>query len=914
MRDIASYIDPSTRVGQRIKYFQPSISLLAFQSLLPGEVSQEQYQYNLNSTATNAILETNFTQLLVFSMTNGLAGLRDMPIAGVFKFLKRYGSVSAVFGQILQASPRYVAKSLAENLFKVAIEAKESDIVMQLLRTPFVKANQIIFHVKGCRLTVAERSAQLRDLKTLEILLQAGADVNRTFKKDPIHGGVLKHLVSSIRRGETVPDVIHMIQTLLQAGAKVYAGMLRHVVEQLRHSHLALCLLPSLLPTHDTDLVSNGIMPLITLELDEEEACEATHQILTVCNLYHSRRCFEESESEIEWTLIESAKRGHSQVVRELLPYSRSLHRVLSASFRGGEREIIDMILARHSDFSSPAHSIEYSPIERALSRSGSDYAIGINHEPLPEPNKSPTLDETTPLAEAIMTTADDIIQICETAGALDHIRLDGHFRAALTAAAITGNLPYVRKLLQHGPSPSYDYYSVISTALSQSIKHGHDDITFELFQEGAVMGAGSNNILLAAFKARNAAIAHVMLTKYAVRRSTVNLAELFEEAIRWGDRSIIMDLHHIYAEYTIKRSSSFEKPMKATSESLLNFLVDLNLVENSALTQFLAAPIKTGDSAMVSRLMDLGAEPSDSANLHLAAIHHSGILKILLEHIPRSGKPCTNLGTYAVMQTVRLGFAGLESLEILLSSEVVDFRSFAYKFHDKDQRNPLGWAIEGAVYYNGGFPVVKRLLEAGCDPNSIVATPDYNSSTDCNMTALLAAICTRIVGVVGLLLTFGADVNTQATRGLTRTPLQLAAELGCLEIVQLLIEEGAHVNALPTQRRGGTSLQLAAISGNCNIAAELLSHGADPEAPPSFIDGRWPIEGAAEHGRLDMIEYLLKVTVYNEEKCERAMELARKNGHMGCHDLIAEHVEKQKSRGQNDLMSLDCTIAPFLV
>jgi hypothetical protein len=147
--------------------------------------------------------------------------------------------------------------------------------------------------------------------------------------------------------------------------------------------------------------------------------------------------------------------------------------------------------------------------------------------------------------------------------------------------------------------------------------------------------------------------------------------------------------------------------------------------------------------------------------------------------------------------------------------------------------------------------------------------------------------------------------VNTEAKRGLMRTPLQLAASMGCLEIVQLLIRKGAQVNAAPAQRGGGTALQLAATSGNCNIAAELLSHGADPEAPPSPVRGKWPIEGAAEHGRLDMIDYLLKVTIFNAERCERAMKLARENGYMGCYDLIHEQVQRQETEGGMGTMGL---------
>jgi len=87
-----------------------------------------------------------------------------------------------------------------------------------------------------------------------------------------------------------------------------------------------------------------------------------------------------------------------------------------------------------------------------------------------------------------------------------------------------------------------------------------------------------------------------------------------------------------------------------------------------------------------------------------------------------------------------------------------------------------------------------------------------------------------------------------------------------------------------------------AAISGNCNIAAELLNHEARLDALPSRVNGRWPLEGAAEHGRLDMIQFLWRAkglscndAGFEERHCLRAMRFARENGHIGCGDLIAE-------------------------
>jgi ankyrin repeat protein len=911
LRDIASYTATTTRVRDRVPYIQPRISLLAFQSLLPEETSQEQCHYNLNLVATNAMLETNFTQILVFSITNGFAGLRDMPIAGVFKFLTRYGHVNAVFGQILKANPSYVAKSLAENLFKVTIEAQESDVVMQLLKTSFVQVDRVICWVDGQKMTAAERAAQLRDLKTLNVLINAGADVNKTFAVVPWRGGVLRQLIVNIRRGETIPDVIRIIPFLLRAGAKVYAKMLMYVIGVLRHSQLALCLLPSLLPTHDTDLISNGTLWLITHELKQEAACKATQQILQDCDIRHKYRCVQDFTTEVEWALVESAKRGHLQVVQMLLPHSSNLNSVISASIRSRKRDIVKKVLDMSPDFTSPAHSITRERQDnRELIIWGIIYPeeLPATHYPHTEEfdrsSRTSYFDEkTTPLAEAISTESDDFIRICETAGAFGHLHLSGHFEAALAAAATTGNILYIRKLLKHVPSP---HPRDMSPALLYSIQNGHYDISLELISRGAdVRYRNHYFMLLAALKQRNVPIVAAILDS-GESSSGLDEYELIDEAMSWCDRDIISDLHYSFPCAQAREYRCSYESIVDNDEgfwNFLNFSIELGVLDISTLTAWFEEPIKYGNTKMIMRLIDLGAVPFGEKLYTLAVQHHPEILGILLETLPKTVIPVSSFRKHsAVHMAVTLGLGGLGSLEVLLSSKVVDFRMFW-----EDDSTPLGLAIGKALQFKGEFPIVKRLLEAGCDPNSVVCVRGIYHK--CNMTALLIAIQTKSIDLVKLLINSGAEIDTQAKRGLTRTPLQLAAELGCLEMVKLLISKGADVNASPVPRGGGTALQLAAISGNCNIVAELLSQGANPCVPPSCVRGRWPIEGAAEHGRLDMIEYLLKVGIHDAEKCARAMELARENGHMGCYDLLAKHVENRNADGQDDRTNLAWTI-----
>jgi hypothetical protein len=79
------------------------------------------------------MLDTNLMRLLLLSIANGFAGLGDVPVASIISSLSRYGNIDTPFVQVLRASPNYVAKSLAENLVKFAIEAQQPHIVKYLL-------------------------------------------------------------------------------------------------------------------------------------------------------------------------------------------------------------------------------------------------------------------------------------------------------------------------------------------------------------------------------------------------------------------------------------------------------------------------------------------------------------------------------------------------------------------------------------------------------------------------------------------------------------------------------------------------------------------------------------------------------------------------------------------------------------
>ncbi|KAI0814655.1 ankyrin repeat-containing domain protein [Xylaria sp. FL0064] len=161
--------------------------------------------------------------------------------------------------------------------------------------------------------------------------------------------------------------------------------------------------------------------------------------------------------------------------------------------------------------------------------------------------------------------------------------------------------------------------------------------------------------------------------------------------------------------------------------------------------------------------------------------------------------------------------------------------------------------------------------------------------------TPLQLAAETGQLDLVQMLLEHAADPNSAAAYSYGRTPLQAAAssELPNEEIVQLLITKGAEINAPPAFIGGITALQGAAIRGHINIALLLMENGADVNASPAMRDGRTAVEGAAENGRLDMVKILLNAgatgDVVEGKGFEKAMKLAKENGHSEVARLLEE-------------------------
>ncbi|KAH8888932.1 ankyrin [Thozetella sp. PMI_491] len=837
----------------------------------------------------DGILESKIYRSLLFSIANGFVGLKDLPIEGVLKLLRQHGTTRSLIWQYLGVNKSCFARSFAENLFRATIEAKDPATMRHLISLDAFDINKIVCTVHGNRYTPLERAVRLLDEDGVTLLLSSGTDVNRSMYE----GGALYALVEIEHIDKIHPkESIIIAEKLLDYGIQIDPKYTLRFFESFSGHGVAFRVAIRLLDANLPAFLSQGMLYAAVDHLDRLQCAEIMPRIFDSDDRAHTHILTTIWLEQVEPALIKSAMKGYTEVVRTIMPHYKHPHRILSAAIRNGDPEVIDAVLAVNPEPNPQAHSIDLGAYH--------DYGDW-------EQRKRGGLAYTTPLAEALEARNAKLIQKSEDAGALTGLEKDdGRFQAAITAASKIGDLLYVRKLLHHQLHPKP---SDMERALYYAYCNGHQEIFSVLLRAGAKVDTITEHrdVLLAATRRRDTATIMRLLDVDIGASLQSDMLITFENGDRrrvrcleaaalWGNISILQALHTAFPRRMIPRST-FIRILKERNFELSNFLAISNMVSSESLSLALLYASEERDEELFHRLVGYGADPTTAPNLGAACARLApDMLPFLVTQVTGDKHGAGSyFGPIALRSIIRRGAATPNAVACLLGLKIPGINIVLPWVNDEishglDFISVLGSAIEKCSTQDpNDISLVKQLIDAGCDVNSIVLSP--YSGILVNQTALLLAIKTNNQNLVQLLIQSGADIKRPATLGIKRTPLQQAAETQNLEIVSLLLSLGVDPNEKPATQSGATALQLAAISGNINIAATLLDFGADITAKPSDVHGRWPLEGAAEHNRIDMIEYLwgLNDAVFNENQCRNAMRLAEENGHIACRDLIKD-------------------------
>ena len=851
---------------------------LRLASLLISDDVSSNFLLRSRTAARHQIFGSSIYGSLILSVENNFAGLDGVPTRAILEFLEQGPQMRSQLSKYLQALPMNISEAVAKNLIRAAIENCDASMVSELLRTGLVTPNDIVCSVDRWRYTAVERSAMLNSFEVTKVLLIAGADIDKTYHTDPNLGkGALFYALQ--QWGECSPVDMQLVNMLLDHGAE--ARMYHAAITVRRQEPVLIKAIMSKISPSDHryafDTYEHGppsIMEDAVRLLDSELATTIIMHIVQACYQTNCGKCSEAYPKCLLKSITLAAKRGHSRLVAFLVNYVTDKGPPLTAAVRSGKRDIIELLLEKGANPDAPVCSIDED-----------------DHFP------------TTPFAEAIRAKNDELICYFHGLGATTHISEGGRFEAAIYAASEAGKLAYVNEFLQMAQNMDGKY---LSSALCISIKKGREEIALTLLKAGAEVNyqgysqadrpSGNHCSALdeALHQKNKSLVLRIMECDLIVADSSMGAAA------KWGDISIIKNLLSMGADINgyvaFMDEAAITVAVKAKNRPLVDFLVQNGArldVPATGHPSPLMAAISNEDVDMMQYLLDLGADPSCSRAINEAAKEGGEILAIILDAVrikfPMSKK---GLGAEALQSAIEKD--DVELTDILLEAQF-DVNTIIGTQLD-DSFSALGTAIKKTT--GNSLDIIRKLLLAGGDPNSIVSSAYYPqpnwqlSIVWPRRTALLQAVITKSKPLVELLIDEGADIKRAARLGIKRTPLQQACEVGAMEIVDLLLEKGVDVNEAPALRGGATSLQLCAIKGFCGIAEELLKRGADVHAVPPEVNGRTALDGAAENGRLDMLMLLWDATAhkrFSSEQCSHAIKLAEENGHIACRDLLRQ-------------------------
>lgn len=864
-----------------------------FQSLVSAD-SVFWQEHLLSPAGAVFSFETNEFTTLLYSVTNGFASLDGVHRGSILQMLNENEGISQHLIKLLRAGPDSVAKQVADNLLRAAIESNDSKAVTLLLGHIQCRRSIAIdlkcFRIKSPITEVENRplalAVSLGNEELIETLLNAGASPNwptsGSSAKQPLRMAIYdNHLDLSAK--------LRIMDLLIKHGAEITYTAIEAAIKRAAKEQPVFKMVMECIPD-DRHRHIKLYAEHIICYVENSVATAAIRKLIDACKSTHCNKCVSKGHS-MDTMLTDAIRRGNIELVYILAPYATSMSGALAGAVRSRKMELVHLL------------------IERGARADGDPVKIfGDNEDKY-----------NTPLSEAICLEDSDFVDILEEYGAWSRIREPHHFQIAITAAAQIGSLHWLNTIINRAEPQKLNN---LHGAMRIAIKNDHPEIVLALLKAGANADGriGPPDVLIEAFRGRNRQIVDALLETdwgYMLSGSSESMAV----ACEWGEMDIIDDM--VNMGFPLDQGDGLrplEVAVKSQNKDLVEYLLQFGVDPGSSLTYGDSTPlheaVKNQDHEMMDYLLSRGAPPADIEALETAQAHDmtafSKLCHALLEKHPSGLKGFGGeLMIEAIYTDNQLQIDQLIHTKVDLNRIRFWEPSTVARMDDKvkvrkiktdlrlkgihKEMSPLGFAIMYSMGQN--LRLISKLLDSGAQADSLAVKCDTHGYF---RTPLHLAAEVGSIELMSMLLEKGADINRPARRRVLRTPLQRACELGSYDVVQFLLQKGAHVHSAPAKQYGGTALQLAAKSGSAKICELLLQLKADPHSPvPEFGGGHTAFEWAAKEGRYHILLLLWKEAPregFTMQVLHRARNLAERHGHRGCVDIIAQRLEKFSS------------------
>ncbi|KLU92367.1 hypothetical protein MAPG_11313 [Magnaporthiopsis poae ATCC 64411] len=885
--------------GQLARQQLPEVEVLLDRLLAVLPRRETERIMNLSTETTGS--ELLVREMLLHSIVNNFAGLQDLPLKGILSILRNDSQMIPELSKRLRGCSQALAKTIADNLFRVAVEARDARttelIFTAVSGQPYaIDLDGFICRQGGDNYSPLELAAKHYDIDLVSVLVRLGADVNKS--RNPgidSYVGPLGHAVTVRNWGllgrppEVMSNQYQVVMILLEHGAKVYRLYLSHGID------FADLLIPIALMERYHKHYKVNWLRIDWQRLGWQSDHERTvlfRRLLALCAKFGCSKC----TREFRLALASAALCGHLELCKTLIQHGVTVTSLAYAwAVRGGHPDIVDLIRERGIDTALPLH--EHLELPSGL------YSLSQ-----PRHMTRTYQENTTPFAEAIRCRDIQLAKMLERLGAWHRVQESvQHFEAAAIAAVEVGDLLCLRRVLDiipnfngsaeersdfhpHWPLPKFPA-AFLTLPLILAIRNQQHQAIAMLMDAGAQesildLDNHIHSALCEAIQQRNKPLVSRILEmdvcfQFKREIQPKDEASPLSLAARWGDVSLVRDILHMHADFPLQ--VALLEAVRSKNKEIVKLLQEQSAAVCDG--DILLEAMKSADTDMVELLLSRELRSLDSRGFQGLMEADSPNLEIVLEMLKeRSPRVMLDCGHVLLIHAIQAN--NHKAIRALLASAALDINGFDSELG----LNPLGCAIENAK----DLRAIRSLIDMGADVNRIVALPNGigkadkrdNNAVWPRETALLVAIKVDKRDVVALLLDKGANVNDAARLGVKRTPLQAACERGSWGIVQLLLENGADANAPPALKGGGTALQLAAMGGYIRVVEHLLSLGASVHAAPSRYDGRTALEAAAESGRLSMLDCIWAAQEgagFPKDEITRAIRYASKNGHRGC-------------------------------
>ncbi|KAK8104905.1 hypothetical protein PG999_008264 [Apiospora kogelbergensis] len=872
---------------------------------------------------------------IAYSFSNRTEVSRRAHHDTVFGLLRQDKSLQHGLQELLQTVQPSVGMCLADNLFRHAVETGDpqaTNMILGMARSKFayvINPDRIKCTItwRDGHFTPLEVASAQRNIELARVLLEVGADPNHSFWKgfDHIQGALESALWTNVEPPDTPPPLnTKLVYLFLGHQPRVRPETLRLLlrypliegvivkevigrIEAQDHglyfpatAHKDTVLKDSKGRTH---LEIENLISNIVETFQNSTSLSAIVGLFSKCDAAVCGPCAQLHQSKMSLMIQIAARRGNIGLVEFMLPMvsPAPLQELLVAAIRSGEKKLIDLLLESGATVDGPAAVV-----------------IADSRPDLSRDEKLPLLRKMTPLAEAISCQDETLVRRLEDLGALSCIGIgkEEHFRATTTAAAYTGNILYLQKLLEKGSELDG---ALLGNALEAAIANDHYEATsLLLVHVGADVGPRDNILLPAlgtAVSRRNKWAFDLLIEFMPNAQYYWHLSKNidYDDAILWGNIEVLNCLALLGIPSGSDRCKTLTIAVLAGNKVVLEWLLEHGGAQAEVLSgdlSPLAAAAVRADAEMVELLINKASVMDDLA-LMFSMLYSEDIFKTLLsaftsqfpEGSPGFGgiiltRAVHGHKVYEISQLLkaRVDTTAIANWIFLFDTRIIPKltagKEYTWKKRLQDETkilqefeglSALGYAIIMKGHESEKqVDMLRMLLEAGGDLNRCASNSPFQ-------TPLLLAIRDGKMELLPLLVQYGADVNLRL-RGMRHTPLQLACQQGSFEMVAFLLQRGADVRAAPSPANGGTALQMAGQSGNIKVAQLLIDNGANVHEPPCQFGGRTAFEGAAKEGRITMLEFLWSQACpagFPRAELERARSFAEEECHRGCVEYI---------------------------